>query len=97
VWRSEIEKFQLPSNRDSRLKFTARADEFMLKARIEWGYPPAIIARLMKFSGSYKTIDYRIRLLCRQRGIKPLSLQHKTRGMYGPGGMEEWLKNERFD
>lgn len=87
VRRSEIEKFRLPTKRDSRLKFTARADEFMVRARVEWGLPAAVIARMMKYPGSYKSVDYRIRRLCQERGIKPPPLPQKA-GKRG-GGLED--------
>jgi len=78
VRRSEIEHFSPPRREDSKLKFTPAADDFMLRARIEWGYTPAVIAKLIKYPGSYRSIDSRIRMLCRQRGIALPSLKGRT-------------------
>lgn len=77
VRRSEIERLEIPTKNTRRnYVFTPAADAFMLRARVEWGYSPAIIARLMK--RSMKSVDYRIRCLCRERGITPGRLTAKV-------------------
>ncbi|MEJ5201397.1 MAG: hypothetical protein WHV66_04105 [Anaerolineales bacterium] len=75
VRRSEILKYRMPNRSDSN-NFTPSADEFMLKARIEWGLSPAVIAKMMK--RDKRSVENRIRFLCRQRGIVVKKLTGKT-------------------